>query len=189
MGGPCRIARPGEPHTQAPKCTDNFQVKPFMFDGREWESVEQCYQAMKFPDVAIQEKVRAIKKTATEKDSSHGMRVWSEGQRHKAFRKDWDAVKVEVMYRANLAKYLQHADLREELLSTGEVEMVGAPSTSWKTKTGQAVNWSLWNGRIQLRIREELRPEGPRKEVLEALVKEFQGYLEGEGGPQEPLPE
>ena len=31
------------------------QVRPFMFDGREWESVEQCYQAMKFTNVAVQE--------------------------------------------------------------------------------------------------------------------------------------
>lgn len=26
-----------------------------MFDGREWESVEQCYQAMKFNDRSIQD--------------------------------------------------------------------------------------------------------------------------------------
>ena len=53
-------------------------MRQFVYDGREWESVEQCYQAMKFPDTAIQdaghmggnisrmllyqEKLRAIKK-------------------------------------------------------------------------------------------------------------------------------
>ena len=29
MGGPCRIVEPGKPHTQAPPCTDNFQVGQF----------------------------------------------------------------------------------------------------------------------------------------------------------------
>ena len=31
----------------------------------------------------------------------------------------------------------------QELLSTGHVELVGAPSTSWKTKAGTMVNWQL----------------------------------------------
>ena len=26
MGGPCRIAEPGKPHTKGPPCTDNFQA-------------------------------------------------------------------------------------------------------------------------------------------------------------------
>ncbi|CAK9047455.1 unnamed protein product [Durusdinium trenchii] len=175
MGGPCRIAEPGKPHTRAPPCTDNFQVRKFMFDGREWESVEQCYQAMKFNDRSIQEKLRSIKKKEGDKDSKHGMDVWNEGQRYKSVRKDWDAVKVEMMYRANLAKYMQHRDLQEELLSTGHVEMVGAPSTGWKLKSGATVNWSFWNGRIQMRIREELRPEGEQKQdLVDSLVKEFE---------------
>ena len=188
MGGPCRIAEPGKPHTKGPPCTDNFQVRPFMFDGREWESVEQCYQAMKFTNVAVQEKLRAIKKKPADKDSKHGMDVWNEGQRHTCLRPDWDAVKVEMMYRANLAKYKQHPDLQEELLSLGTVEMVGAPSTSWKTKSGM-VNWSVWNGRIQTRIREELRPPSERRQdMLDALVKEFEDYLTNEGGAKAPMP-
>jgi hypothetical protein len=30
--------------TAAPACTDNFQVMTFTFDGKEWQSCEQCYQ-------------------------------------------------------------------------------------------------------------------------------------------------
>ena len=40
MGGPC-ILKSGAP---APACTDNFQVAPFKFDGKEWQSCEQSYQ-------------------------------------------------------------------------------------------------------------------------------------------------
>merc|ERR1719291_1106175 len=94
------------------------------------------------------------------------------------------------MYRANRAKYAQHPDLQADLLATGDVEIAGAPSTSWNTRAGRSVNWSLWNGLIQMRIREELRaPEERRPGVLEDIVEQFDGYLAGEGGSQLPLPE
>lgn len=45
---------------------------------------------------------------------------------------------------------LHERPLLKELLSLGTVEIVGAPSTSWKTKSGM-VNWLLgwWTWRIQ----------------------------------------
>eukprot|EP00435_Cladocopium_sp_Y103_P031000 s1898_g7.t2 len=171
MGGPCRIVEPGKPHTPAPPCTDNFQVRQFMFDGREWESVEQCYQAMKFTKVEVQEKLRAIKKKPKETWIATTWHILKTCQRYTCLRPDWDAVKVEMMYRANLAKFKQHPDLQEELLSLGNVE-------------------SVWNGRIQTRIREELRPPSEqRKDMLAALVKEFEDYLTTEGGATLPIPE
>jgi predicted NAD-dependent protein-ADP-ribosyltransferase YbiA (DUF1768 family) len=160
-----------------------------MFDRKEWHSVEQCYQAYKFADVATQDKLRMTVPYAGETASGHGMRVWSQGQRHQNLRQDWDAVKVEVMYLANRAKYAQHPDLQEELLSTGRVVIDGAPSTSWTTKTGQSVNWSLFNGLIQSRLREELRPvEEQDLTLIESITNRFREYCEGEGGAQLPLP-
>lgn len=82
MGGPCTL---GSTAT-APACTDNFQVAPFIYNGKLWQSVEQCYQvsdcratagmftamsliiasqAQKFLDPpcgALQEAIRAIEK-------------------------------------------------------------------------------------------------------------------------------
>uniref|UniRef100_A0A7S1F550 NADAR domain-containing protein n=1 Tax=Noctiluca scintillans TaxID=2966 RepID=A0A7S1F550_NOCSC len=189
MGGPCRLKVPGKLGSRAPPCTDNFQLVKFMFDGKEWHSVEQCYQAYKFAEVSIQDKLRKTLPYADEKASGHGMRVWSQGQRYANVRKDWDAVKVEVMYLANRAKYAQNPDFQEELLSTGCVEIDGAPSTSWTTKTGQSVNWSLFNGLIQSRLREELRPvEEQDTALIESITNRFRDYCEGEGGVQLPLP-
>jgi hypothetical protein len=34
MGGPCTL----QSGAVAPACTDNFQVIPFTFDGKEWQS-------------------------------------------------------------------------------------------------------------------------------------------------------
>jgi hypothetical protein len=34
MGGPCKL----QSGAVAPACTDNFQVMPFTFEGKEWQS-------------------------------------------------------------------------------------------------------------------------------------------------------
>ncbi len=100
-----------------------------------------------------------------------------------------DAVKIEIMYRVNAAKYAQHADLRAELLSTGSMAIDGCASTSWATRGGGRENWSTWNGIIHTRIREELRPEGERDTaLLQALCGRMDAYLRAEGGAQLPLP-
>ena len=45
MGGPCKTRKQGSTRkTQAPDCTDNFQIRQFQFEGRSWHSVEQAYQ-------------------------------------------------------------------------------------------------------------------------------------------------
>jgi len=193
MGGPCRLLRknpqPGKMYTSAPACTDNFQVCPFLFDGQLWESVEQCYQAMKFADPKSREEIRQMSRRPNESDAAHGMRVWSAGQGNRvsgAFRPDWDAVKVELMYRACRAKYLQHPELCRELLSTGDLEIKGAHSTSWNSrKTGRAGSWTEWNGLIQTRLREEMRRQQLLSQdigVLKVLEARFSEYLSFEGG-------
>ncbi len=117
-----------------------------------------------------------------ESDSSFGMRCWSEGQRGSSneFRKDWDAVKVGVMLAVNEAKYTQNADLARDLLATGTATIVGASSTSWSFK-GVDHDWARWNGLIQMRLREELRPPEARAQgVLEGLIAHFDAYLDSE---------
>lgn len=42
------------------------------------------------------------------------------------------------MYEVNKEKFNQHADLASELLGTGVVKLVGAPSTTWHTSTGSS---------------------------------------------------
>jgi predicted NAD-dependent protein-ADP-ribosyltransferase YbiA (DUF1768 family) len=76
----------------------------------------------------------------------------------------------------NRAKYAQYSDLRDELLSTGSLIIVGAPSTTWIYK-GIEHTWTWWNGRIQMLIREELRPESERNmKLLNDLLGEVEAY-------------
>merc|ERR1712187_758610 len=70
--------------------------------------------------------------------------------------------------------YAAHADFRADLLNTGDAEIEGGPSTSWVTKSGKTEQWSTWNGIIQMRIREELRPEPERTPgLLKSIVDLF----------------
>ena len=44
--------------------------------------------------------------------------------RKRPLRKDWEAVKDSIMHEAVLAKFAQHAELRETLLGTGDAKIV-----------------------------------------------------------------
>ncbi len=44
--------------------------------------------------------------------------------RKRPLRKDWESVKDSIMHEAVLAKFTQHADLREVLLGTGDAKLV-----------------------------------------------------------------
>lgn len=176
-----------------PSATDNFQVVPFEFAGAEWQSVEQCYQAKKFNDEKAQELIRTMLPHAGERDHSHGMRVWSAGGSLNGvkLRSDWDAVKVEIMLRVCRAKLAAHAHLRAELLATGDVTIVGAPSTHWQSKVTGDHNWSTWNGRIQELLREEIRAaaeDAPLSERGAKLKEAFAIHMAAEGGAQHSIP-
>ena len=175
MGGPCFVVDDSGKKKVGPACTDNFQVRRFIFDGVEYYSCEHAYQALKFIPGSRQVKLQSLQPSAGENDSAFGMRCWSEGQRGQV-RDDWDAIKVGVMLAVTEAKFMQHEDLQQELLSTGRADIVGGPSTSW-TIGGKVHNWNHWNGLIQMRVREQLRPESVRNsEVLRKIVAEFDAY-------------
>lgn len=140
-------AKPGPKlkKTPGPSCTDNFQIAKFEFENKEWHSVEQAYQGYKFQDEAAREKVRSTLPNQGESSYDYGQRIWRIGQQG-----DSKTIEegVELMYRLCCAKVVQHPEMQEELLATGNVVIHGGPST------GQ---WSKWNGLIQTQLREELR--------------------------------
>merc|ERR1712032_73667 len=85
--------------------------------------------------------------------------------------------------------YAQHPDLQFDLLKTGNAKIIGAPSITWISQNGSREEWSTWNGSIQTRIREELRPYSDRTPgVLESIVEQFDKYRIENGDVQLPLP-
>jgi predicted NAD-dependent protein-ADP-ribosyltransferase YbiA (DUF1768 family) len=152
MGGPCFIIRENNKKVLGPSATDNFQILTFTYplnsDVTTWYSVEQCYQAHKFDmDSKTFTSIHSAIPVPDETDSEYGLRVWSLGQRGTP-RRDWEKIKVEVMYLINCAKFACNRQIHQELLDTGNQKLIGGPST-WQ--------WSQWNGRIQMLIRHKIQ--------------------------------
>ena len=191
MGGPCKIV--GEQNSfgvrlkkDAPSCTDNFQIAVFDFAGcagaknHTFYSCEHAYQAAKFlPNTRSWTSIATLSPRQNESGKAFGMRCWQAGQIHQP-RADWSDIKVCVMYKVNLAKYLSHEELRKDLISTSGQKLIGAPSTCWTLPDGgETHQWSVWNAIVQMRIREELilLKEGAcDNQLLENLKSMFDSY-------------
>lgn len=89
----------------------NFARFGVEIDGQWWQTVEHYFQAQKFTDPALIERIRLA---ATPKLAATLGR-----SREVPIRQDWESVKEQIMRRAVLAKFRTHAALRKRLLSTG----------------------------------------------------------------------
>ena len=156
MGGSCYIwtlEDNGEIiRFQGPRCTDNFQiVNPgFRYLDSEWFSVEQAFQAVKFPDGSIaRSEINETAPEIGESDEEYGLRVWFLGQPRddSTMRDDWEQEKVKVMLQLNLAKYASDAKLQDELVATDGFSIEAKGSTA---------NWKHWNECTQIWIRQNL---------------------------------
>lgn len=127
----------------------NFAPYPIKLKGKTWATSEHYFQAMKFTDKAYQEKIR--------KNSSpmHSARL---GRSRKVkLRKDWESVKDSVMFEAVKAKFTQHDNLRELLLSTKEAKII--EHTENDSYWGDGGDGSGKNrlGQILMQVRDQLR--------------------------------
>jgi hypothetical protein len=123
-----------------------------MLNGVQWQSVEQFFQAYKYQDEKMLQK---FQEKVPEKGTSafeYGCFMARMGQeRHPSFRKNWEQIKAEVMYRAKRAQIAQHPDLKEELIATGGNVIVHQDGNPF---------WAEWNGKCMSRIRDEVMPDG-----------------------------
>jgi len=98
----------------------NFSPHPVTINGREYPTTEHYFQARKFAatDREYSERIRAAETPGAAK------RLGS--SRAHPLVSTWDTTKERVMKRALRAKFTQHADLRELLLSTGDATLIEA---------------------------------------------------------------
>jgi ribA/ribD-fused uncharacterized protein len=83
------------------------------------------------------------------------------GRSHKRpLRKDWENVKDRIMHEAVLAKFSQHADLREMLLGTGDAKIVEHTENDSYWGDGGDGKGKNMLGQILMKVREELRESG-----------------------------
>lgn len=133
-------------------CFSNFVAAPFTVDGKLYRTSEHYFQAMKFvPHEEIMEEIRAC--------ASPMVAAGKGRSRARPLRKDWEAVKDDVMRDAVRHKFRAHPPLRAILLSTGAAVLV--ERTARDSYWGDGGNGSGKNmlGRILMEVREELRSE------------------------------
>lgn len=157
MGGPCLV------DGAAREELDNFLPCRFECRGVTWTSAEHCFQAAKFPHDP--ERAEIVRNAA-----SGGDAFTLGNDRTFAARPDWERVKVDAMYQANLAKFSQNRDLREVLVSSkGPITAFGFPF------------WAKWNAVLLERIREELKPASERDEAtLKARIATMEAIAAGQ---------
>ncbi len=207
MGGPCWILKPVAADSeeslgpkksscnainirigrfQGPACTDNFQIANFKFRGHEYYSVEQCFQAMKFPEGSTTRSIiQASNPRHGESSGQYGHRVWKLGQSRDdplvdgwtdEFSSDLSPTNnsgskcgsVETMCLISLAKFAQYERFQRELVEkTADFNLDGGHSTA---------NWQKWNGCIMKFIRatikqnqDEFSNTSKLKNVLESI--------------------
>lgn len=94
----------------------NFFESPIEIDGRVFPTVEHYYQAMKFKDSALFERVLQQPNAWLAKDLASS-----------ATPIDWTIdKKVEVMRKGLFAKFYQHSSLRKKLIETGDDILIEA---------------------------------------------------------------
>lgn len=94
----------------------NFAPYKIFLGGFMWPTTEHFFQAYKFTDYRIQDRIRQIESP---------MEAASEGRKKSnPIRPDWETVRDYVMRRALRAKFLQHRDIRIKLLNTGNCMLI-----------------------------------------------------------------
>lgn len=127
----------------------NYYVRDMVVDGITWKSVEHYYQAQKTHDQDYQKKIHAA---ATPDDSKN-----LGNSPDYVVRSDWDTWKIMAMRKALFAKFTQHDDLRELLLSTGDQVLHENSMVDYYWGIGEDGTGLSMLGKLLMALREELR--------------------------------
>jgi ribA/ribD-fused uncharacterized protein len=127
----------------------NFSPYPIHLQGKRWPTSEHYFQAQKFLDPKDQERVRRAK------TPSLAARLGRD--RRRKIRPDWESVKVSVMREAVEAKFRQHPDLQNLLLSTGEARLVERTNKDRFWGAGDDGRGQNMLGRILMDLRRKFR--------------------------------
>lgn len=94
----------------------NFALYPIKLKKKLWPTSEHYFQAQKFSGMPMENKIRK---------AANPMLAAQMGRNRKIkIRKDWESVKDQIMYDAVYAKFTQHEELKELLLSTGNAKLI-----------------------------------------------------------------
>jgi len=130
-------------------CFSNFSPHPFELDGTRWPTSEHYFQAQKFAGTPSAEEVRRAR--GPMKAAELGR------ERDRPLRRDWEAVKDDVMRRAVRRKFETHDDIRAVLLSTSDEDIVEDAPRDYYWGRGADGSGKNMLGKILMEVREQLR--------------------------------
>ena len=126
----------------------NFSKYGFELDGEYWKTSEHYFQAQKFENLAIKERIRNAK---TPMEAAKLGR-----NRNYPLREDWEEVKDDVMRKAVLQKFETHSELKELLLSTGGKLLIEDTQHDYYWGCGKDGTGKNVLGKILMEIRNSL---------------------------------
>ncbi len=107
----------------------NFWPAVIVLDGITYPTAEHAYQAAKTDDQSIKRHIALIKSPGEVKKFSRAIQL----------KANWNEIRIDVMTRVQFAKYDQNADLRQQLLDTGDHDLVEV--NNWKDRF-----WGVYDG-------------------------------------------
>lgn len=129
----------------------NFARFPIELDGKDWPTSEHYYQAQKYLDPQLQERVRLA--------SGPGQAALIGRDRDLPLREDWDEVKDDVMRKVVAAKFAQHEELAYELVATGDAILIEHTKNDTYWADGGNGKGKNMLGVILMEVRDGLRGE------------------------------
>ncbi|WP_146602537.1 NADAR family protein [Novipirellula aureliae] len=129
----------------------NFADYPIRIGKATWPTTEHYFQAMKFKSKSDQNEIR--------KANSPMLAARMGRDRKRTLRKDWESAKVNVMREALIAKFTQHDELRELLLSTGNAKIIEHTTNDDYWGDGGDGRGKNMLGRLLVEVRLRLREE------------------------------
>ncbi len=133
-------------------CFSNFSLHSIQLGGEVWQTSEHYYQAQKFMGTRDQTLCQCIRNAPSPEIAA----AIGRDPRH-LVRPDWEAVKVSIMHKAVLTKFMTYGDLTEILLSTGEQMIIENSPTDTFWGCGLDGHGQNHLGKILMRIRQERR--------------------------------
>jgi len=133
----------------------NLFRRPMEFEGRVYPTAEHAYQAGKARKDEVREWILSAPTPSLVAMAAHGLYTWD-------IVPEWSRTKFDRMRKVLSAKFNQHEDLKQLLLSTGDARLVEAG------RTDNAVNrtWGEVNGKGQnmlgvllMEVRDEIRAQ------------------------------
>lgn len=127
----------------------NYYKSRMFFNGRWWNWSEAPYQAAK---TNVQSEIDEMWSAPKANDTRLlGQKV--------TMRSDWDQVKRQIMKEVCTAKFLQHSELRRQLMETGTEELIEDSPVDWYWGCGKDGTGKNVLGEVLMEIRQELKGE------------------------------